>query len=132
MSVTGSVLRPQKPSRDDLENVSIVVRYANGSTGTLIYVTQGGQQTPKERLEVFGGGSTYLMDNFRQLVIYSGTGRERRKSRYRGNKGQKQEMAAFVDACQSGRGWNFDELVGLTRLTLAAEQTVRTGDRVDL
>jgi predicted dehydrogenase/threonine dehydrogenase-like Zn-dependent dehydrogenase len=132
VSVAGSVLRPAHASRDDLENVSVVVRYANGSVGTLIYVTQGGAQTPKERLEVFGGSMTVVMDNFRQLSVFSGSGRERRRSGYGGNKGQKQEMASFIAACRGEAAWPFDEMVELTRLTIAAERAARSGERVDL
>ncbi len=131
--VFANVLRPAQPTADDLENMTVTVTYRDGSVGALLYLTQGGAKIPKELLEVFGGGKTARLNNFESLDLFEGV----RQSRVRGrgiDKGQQQEMAAFVSAVKAGGPMPIpaEELIDTTLVTLAAVESLRTGQPVDL
>ena len=47
----------------------ISVRFGNGSEGIISYLANGDRSFSKERIEVFGGGSTAVLDDFRRLEL---------------------------------------------------------------
>lgn len=81
--------------------LSIGLRFANGAAGTVHYLTNGHPSFPKERLEVFCGGSVAQLDNFRTVRTFgarvpSGWGIRRQ------DKGHRQCLEAFMQAVRSG------------------------------
>lgn len=133
VSVVAKSLRPEQVTRDDLENVAVIVTYEDGSVGNLLYLTQGGTKVPKEFLEVFGGGSTVQLHNFEYLNIFAGNGQHKVKASGI-NKGQKEEMHAFVSAIKSGGEMpiSLDSLIDTTLVTLATAESIKTGQPVQL
>lgn len=125
-SVFARRVAPQ--TRDDLENIAVVVTYQNGSVGNLLYLTQGSARVPKEWIEVFGGNKTGQLDNFERLTLYSGASRPK-TTRARTDKGQGEQLAAFVEAARGLRPMpiSVTELIDTTALTLAADESLRTG-----
>jgi len=83
----------EKTKADD--NISIVVKFKNGSVGNLIYLANGDKSLPKELIEVFGGGITGRIHDFRYGEIHNKNKTTKIKSP---SKGHKQEVAAFIDA----------------------------------
>ncbi|AOY84350.1 MAG: Gfo/Idh/MocA family oxidoreductase [Moorea sp. SIO1G6] len=133
VSVVARALRPMQVTQDDLENISVTITYENGSVGNLMYLTQGGKKVPKEFLEVFGGGCTVQLHNFESLTVFQGN--MQRKVKARGiNKGQKEEIHAFVSAVKSGLEMpiSIDSLLDTTLATLATVESLRTGQAVQL
>ena len=126
VSVYARALRPDKPTADDLENVAIVVQLANGSVANLLYLTQGGVKTPKEYLEVFGGGKTAQMQNFERVMYYEADASS--KSRWRVDKGQKEMLSLYVERVRSGGPMPIAaaELFDTTLATLAVAESLRT------
>ena len=43
----------------------VSLRMANGSMATVAYLIDGDRAAAKERIEVFGGGATAVIDDFR-------------------------------------------------------------------
>ncbi len=80
------------PTADD---VAITLLMENGAVGTVLYTAAGGPSLPKEHIEVFAGGRTLVIDDWR--VGYFGAGARRRKSKLAG-KGHHEEMEAFLAA----------------------------------
>ncbi len=127
VAVTASRLRPAGSGAamgDETDNLSVLVDYADGSTGTLLYLTQGGSTTPKERLEVFGQGRTVTMDNFETVTVHEGNAKPKTR-RIGGGKGQAAQMAGFIAACRDGAPMPIPvaSLLETTRLTLAAVES---------
>lgn len=125
VSVNAACLRPAKSIPDDRDNVAVTVTYDDGSVGTLLYLTQGGSRVPKEHLEVFGEGRTAQLDNFDKLHLFSGDGKRARRAGL--DKGQKAEMAAFVQAICTGGALpvGVDCLFDTTLATLAVDESLR-------
>lgn len=93
-----SVLAMDTPIAD---TVSISLRFADGSLGTIHYLANGNKSFPKERLEVFAGGRILQLDNFRKLTGYGWPGFSR-MSLWNQDKGQKDCAAAFTRAVREG------------------------------
>jgi len=84
------------------ENVILTLRFADGSIGTILYVTEGAARFPKERLEVFGSGAVGVIDDFRRLELVKGGRRQVHRAWLSQDKGYRQELAAFVEAVRHG------------------------------
>jgi predicted dehydrogenase/threonine dehydrogenase-like Zn-dependent dehydrogenase len=132
LCVSAQCLRSIQGSPDDRDNLTVTVTYADGSVGQLLYLTQGGSRVPKEELEVFGGGKTARLHNFSELELYDGDARRRLRARL--DKGQRAEMAAFVEAVVSGGAMPVpvDVQLETTLATLAAEESLVAGGPVAL
>jgi len=115
------------------DNVSITMRFADGSIATVLYTALGDSRQAKEHLEVFGEGRIARLDDFRSLELHSG-GKTRKERSANQDKGFEEEMRRFLAAVREGGAMPipFEQLVGTTRATLAAVESLRTGAPVDL
>jgi predicted dehydrogenase/threonine dehydrogenase-like Zn-dependent dehydrogenase len=52
------------------DNVSVSLRYPDGSLATLLYVAMGGKAMERERIEVHGQKSSMVNDDFKDLLAY--------------------------------------------------------------
>lgn len=80
------------------DSVSVLLRFRNGSQATIVYCGMGSSAMPKERIEIFRGGISLLIDDFKTLSIYD---RKCKTVSHRYvNKGLYELMAHFVAALQ--------------------------------
>jgi predicted dehydrogenase/threonine dehydrogenase-like Zn-dependent dehydrogenase len=102
------------------DEVSALLVYPDGSTGSIDYVTTGSPRFPKEILDVSGAGTNARLDNFRKLSVW-GRGRPSTRRAVTADKGQRGQLAAFVAAVADGREMpiSLESLVATTRATLA-------------
>lgn len=84
---------------DPRDNVVITIGFDNGSVGVITYLANGDKLLSKERIEIFGGGKSVVIDDFRTGEIYSG-GRCR-KLKMPG-KGHNEEVAVFLRSVRDG------------------------------
>ena len=83
------------------DTVSLSLRFADGSLGTVLYLANGSKSFPKERLEVFAAGRVLQLDNFRRLTGFAWPGFSK-MNLWRQDKGQHACAAAFVQALRQG------------------------------
>jgi predicted dehydrogenase/threonine dehydrogenase-like Zn-dependent dehydrogenase len=103
------------------DNFAAMLGYADGSVATLTYTALGPKEgLPKERIEVFGDGEAYLIDDFKSLARAS-TG----EVLWQGgtDKGHFEELSRFGQAIASGgeSPMSFDEIVETTAVALHVE-----------
>jgi predicted dehydrogenase/threonine dehydrogenase-like Zn-dependent dehydrogenase len=115
------------------ENLLAVLQFANGSQGTISYLSNGDRASSKERLEVFGGGAAAVLEDFRRLEL-SRHGRKRiSRSRWSQDKGHRAEWSAFVESIRAGKALvAFDELICSTLATLRIKESLATGKRLSV
>lgn len=132
VSVYARALRPEKLTSDDLNNLSIIVQLEDGSVANLLYLTQGGARTPKEYLEVVGGGQTVQMHNFERVIRYEASGLAR--TRWRQNKGQREALSAYIECVRAGLPMpiSTEALFDTTLATLAVGGSAQSGAVVQL
>jgi len=104
------------------DNVIISLRFANGSVGTISYLSNGDRTYSKERLEVFSGGAVLVLEDFRRLELVRHSRRQVIKARFRQGKGHRAALEAFFSAIRTGgeAPIPFEEIVNTTLATLRA------------
>ncbi len=116
------------------DNVLISLRFANGSEGTISYLANGDRTYSKERIEVFGGGCTAVLEDFRRLELIRNGHKEVVRSRWRQDKGHHAEWKAFAESAKRGSGAAIpiEEVVCSTLATLRIDKAVASGERLDV
>ena len=114
------------------DNVVISVRFANGSEGTISYLANGDRSFSKERIEVFGGGSAAVMEDFRYLDLVRNGRKETVRSRWSQDKGHRAEWSAFAQSVlQSAQApITLEDIVCTALATFRVEESLSTGERV--
>ena len=114
------------------DNFLIVLEFANGSLGTVTYVANGDKNSGKEYLEVFGGGLSAQLDDYRTLTIRRGKKIVKRTARLRQDKGHQGEWQSLIDHLtnQGPSPMTFAEIVSSTEATLAAQISLKRNEPV--
>ena len=104
------------------DNFHLLIRMSGGSTGSLVYTSLGDASLAKERVEVHAGGSSLVLDDFRELAVHRG-GRIRRIGG-RKDKGIAAEIAALIAALEGEPGdlISWEEIEAATEWTLTAQE----------
>jgi predicted dehydrogenase/threonine dehydrogenase-like Zn-dependent dehydrogenase len=115
------------------DSVTVTLTMANGSVGTIHYLTGGDTSLPKEYFEVHGGGQSAIVDNYRSLDLHRGNKRKR-LSLINQAKGHAEEIAAFVKAVSTGGEMpiNIATLVAVTRATMRIHDSLEAGEPVEV
>ena len=118
------------PGQYSMDNVVAQLKFPDGAVGTITYTANGDKSASKERLEVFGGGSVAILDDFRRLELVRNGRKQVTRTRFEQDKGHKAEMHAFVDAVQ-GRTpppIPFEQIVGSMLATLRLQNSCQLGE----
>lgn len=116
------------------DNLVVTIEFASGSMGSLTYVANGDKSFGKEFVEVFGGGLSARMDDYRHLVIRQVNKRVTRVARLRQDKGHRAEWEQFVTHL-TGEGpvpIPFEEILMSTRAVLGAQRSLELGESVEV
>jgi predicted dehydrogenase/threonine dehydrogenase-like Zn-dependent dehydrogenase len=122
-SLPAEVYAISGPEKGD---VHATLRFQNGSTGTISYITGGNSRYPKETLDAAGAGRSARLDNFRTATVWNGRKQNTMKARGGPDKGQQAELAKFVEACLTGGPMpiSAESLVATTRATIAVGESL--------
>jgi len=120
------------PGRYSSDNVVCSLRFADGSQGTISYLANGDKSFSKERIEVFGGGTVAVLDDFRRLELVRSGKKRILRSFLRQDKGHRGEWQAFVTAIQNGSESpiRFPDIASSMLATFALEQSRCLGQPV--
>ena len=102
------------------DTVSIIIKFENGSVGNLLYLANGDNSVPKEYCEVYGGGQTAIMNNFKEVILYKNN--RRKKHRFDGKKGHYEEVSHFIDLISGKNKFKLtlNEIFIVTKITFEA------------
>ena len=130
VSVSAHALPGGGKYRED--NVSMTFTFPDGSIGVVDYLANGDKSFPKERLEVFCEGTIAVLDDYVSLVTIK-DGKKKVESMAQ-DKGWKAEMAAFAAAIKSGGDAPipYEQLIGVTKSTFAAVESIRSKSAVEI
>lgn len=88
----------EKLKQDD--NISITMKFNNGSIGNLLYVANGDKSLPKEYIEVFCAGKSAVIHDFKNGTFHSDNKSVKLNS---SGKGHHEEVRAFLSALKDGK-----------------------------
>ncbi|MGA8541251.1 MAG: Gfo/Idh/MocA family oxidoreductase, partial [Terriglobales bacterium] len=117
------------PGQYSADNVIATLKFANGTLGTVSYLANGDRSASKERVEVFGGGSVAVLEDFRRLELVRNGRKQIIRARWRQDKGHQAEMQAFVDTLlgKTPPPVSFEQVVCSTLATLRLQNSVQIG-----
>jgi len=113
------------------DTISVVLKFEDGSIGTIIYQANGDASVPKEYLEVSALQKSAILYNFEKVDFYTG-GKVKSKNYF--GKGHKEEVEAFINAIKNGTQSPIDlkSLYLTTLTTFAIVESLRTNKPVEI
>lgn len=118
--------------RENTDNMSILLKYADGSNGVIHYFSNGAKSYPKEKVEVFYQDKVLALDNWRML---SGFGYMNfRKMRGRMDKGHKAEFKLLNERTLNGGEAliPFESIVNTTKASFACIESLKSKSWIDV
>jgi polar amino acid transport system substrate-binding protein len=119
-------LRARSDGIGEEDSLFVTVAFADGSAGSIAYLSEGDASLPKERVEVFGGGQTFVIEDFRAGTLHRG-GRAERVKQSGQDKGQAELLRAVCASVTDGAPAPIplEELVATTRATFRIRDSLR-------
>ena len=118
----------------DCDSFNVFLRMANGSQANIMYLGNGDRAFSKERLEVFGGGASAVLEDFRRLELARHGHKEVARSRLRQDKGHVGELQAFVESIGKGieSPMTFQEIVATMLTTFRIRDSVTVNEPMEV
>ncbi len=111
--------------KENTDNVSILLKYDNGSNAVINYFSNGSKSYGKERVEVFSRERVFIIDNFRTTKAYGVKGFKNLKTRI--DKGHKAQFLKYINNIKEGGQplIPFNEIINATKASFAAIQSLK-------
>ena len=106
------------------DNVSIIIKYQDGSLGNIIYLSNGDTAYPKEHIDIYCDNSIARLDNFKKLEFYKN--KKRISFSFNGEKGHKEEISTFIECIKGNLSApiTFSSLYSTTYITLLINESL--------
>ena len=123
--INGSL--PEKISANALKDVdnlndtiNISIQFQNGSIGVICYYANGSKKLPKEYIEIYSSGTSFVLTDFKELKIY-GSNAITSKRLLNQNKGQLEMVSEFINSLiKSG-----ESVINLMKLSQLQNRVLR-------
>jgi len=111
------------------DSVSIILKYSNGSVGTITYSAVGDKALPKERIEILAKDYVAILDDFRKSNVIK-KGKTTQFKTGKQDKGHNQSVASFLQSISDGAAStiSFQDACNATKLTLLVQESLAKGD----
>ena len=109
--------------------VFLNINFSNGSHASLQYFSEANQILSKERLEVHGGGNSYILEDFRMLRFLEGS-LDRSKT-FSSGKGHKESLGVFFDYVRdkSQNPFTWEEIKAVSKAAIIAQNHINSGQQ---
>ena len=128
-SVASSAPINKDNSEANENQVFISVNFANGSHAAIQYFSETNQSLAKERIEIHGGGNSYIIEDF-QLLRYLENNQDKSKV-FSSGKGHKESLQIFFDYVKnnSENPFTWLELKSISRAGIYAQDFINSGQQ---
>ncbi|MCL6088006.1 MAG: bi-domain-containing oxidoreductase [Actinobacteria bacterium] len=115
------------------DTLILTIEYGDGSIANISYLANGNKQLPKEYIEIFGGGISAVINDFKSGNIYTDNGIKMLKVNCQ-DKGQKQMVPMFIDKLvKEGKSLiPYEEIYNTTLLTFLIIDSLKTGKKIKI
>ncbi len=117
---------------ENTDNASILLKYENGSTAVINYLSNGSKSYSKERVEVYSQERTIVMDNWRKVKFYGFKGRSNFSGKQ--DKGHFCQFQKLIEQHKNGGApiIAFDSIVNTTKASFAAINSLKEGKWISI
>jgi predicted dehydrogenase len=122
--IDAQCLRPSGGLYQSGDNFVVMLTFADGSVGNVLYTSLGSVAYPKEHFELFVDGKVIQLEDFRRLTIYGG--KAKGLSTKRSEKGHFEELEAFAQSVRTGE-WSIPlwQQIQATAISFEIENLLR-------
>jgi predicted dehydrogenase/threonine dehydrogenase-like Zn-dependent dehydrogenase len=126
VSVFAEAMSAKSSKIVDADSAFITLRFADGSNGAIAYLSEGDKGLAKERVEIFGAGRVFILDDYRRATLYK-HGREEQVTLKAQDKGQQAQVRAVCASVLEGGSApiSLDELGATSRATFRVLDSLR-------
>ena len=109
--------------------VFININFANGSHAAIQYFSETNQALAKERIEVHGGGNSYIMEDFQMLRYLEGA--DDRSKVFSKGKGHKESIQTFLSYVkgESNNPYTWLELKSVAKAAIYSQDYMNSGSQ---
>ncbi len=127
VSVTAYCLSTNNIDAYNYDNSVIIIKFSDGSVGSLQYFANGDTSYPKEYCEVFCENSIAIMNNFEEVKLTRAG--KTKVIKMDAKKGHNEEVAATIKAISEGKEMpiSYKEIRATTIATFAAMESISKG-----
>ena len=128
-SISSSAPIDKENNEVNENQVFINVNFANGAHASIQYLSETNQSLGKERIEVHGSGSSYIVEDF-QLLRYL-EGNQDKSKVFSSGKGHKESLQIFLDYVKnnSENPFTWLELKSISRAGINAQDYMNSGQQ---
>lgn len=114
------------------EDVSVLLRFENGSAASIQYFTNGNKAYDKERFEIYDQGKVLVLENWKRLTGYGF--KSFSSSTAAQDKGHQQQFKLLANRLKNGGAAliPFDSIVNTSKAALMIEQSLREQSWIQL
>lgn len=118
--------------QENTDNASLLVKFENGSQGTINYFANGSKSYSKERIEVYSQERTFVCDNFRLTKGYGAKGFVKVKTKQ--DKGHVEQFKRLSQFAKTGGEpiIPFEEVINVSKASILAIQSLKTGTWINV
>lgn len=110
------------------DNVLITLTYPDGSIASITYTADGSKAMSKEYVEMFGGGRSAIIDDFREAVLFDGDASRVTKKLVAQDKGQKAMVARWLEGLKTGTACvDYETVLTSSLATILAVESMMVG-----
>jgi polar amino acid transport system substrate-binding protein len=115
------------------DNLAVSMQMDNGAAVGIVYASNGDKSFPREKVEVFAGGSVCLIENFKKITFVSSGNKKTNKS-LEVDRGHTNEINAVIDALKNGKPSpiEFRSVIATMLATFAIEKSFTRGEAVEI
>lgn len=116
-----------------IDDLTTSIKFKDGSIVNICYISKGNDLLFKEYIEIFGGGISIIIKDFREFIKYSSNGIKKRKLIGQ-DKGQKNEVVEFVKSLlEKGESpIPFKEIFMTSLITFKIIESLKSGKVISL
>lgn len=115
------------------DNVSMLLKFENGSIANITYCADGSSTMTKEYIEVFGGGQCAVINDFKETFFYNGDSKIKTKKLTAQDKGQRAMLDCWLVGLKQGVPCvSFECLMSNSLATILAVESLATGTTLDV
>ncbi len=113
--------------KKNTDNVSILMKYENGTNAVINYFSNGSKQYSKEKIEIFYQEKTIILDNWTKLTGYGFKNFNSINSRQ--DKGHQIQFNSLIESIQNGGNQiiPIDDIINTTKTSIAAIKSLESG-----
>ena len=116
----------------DTEDVSLLLKFKNGSNCSINYFSNGSSKYSKERLEVFSQGRTWIVEDYQKSIGYNVPNFKYKKTLL--DKGQFSQFKKYLEGIKNGSNSliPMEELINVTKASFGALESLKNNKWVTI